>query len=148
MSAWDFVNSSFGLWVLSSVVLASLSRLFLVWRDSSSRRAAARSEREDLLLEIEVRTRNAMAHAANPRTAHLANSGPLNGPIPKYTGRDYLQLLIEAECRLGDRIKTGTLTERAQEIARTDTNNAHEVRRIVELYRELLSEVQARRMRG
>lgn len=100
MTMWEFLNSNFGLWVLSSVLLAGLSKLFIIFKESSRRKAAARSEIEDLLLEIEVRTRNAIADAENPKTVHLAVSGPLKGPISKYDQRDYLQLLIEAECRL------------------------------------------------
>jgi hypothetical protein len=119
--------------------------LFLIWKESSSRRAAARSEADDLLLEIEVRTRDAIANAENPKTVHLADSGPLKGPIPKYDGRDYLQLLIEAECRLDNRIKTGTLTQRAAEIAKADTK---EPARMITLYKEILSAVHAIRAKG
>ncbi len=143
MSVWQFLNSNFGLWVLSSVLLAGLSKVFLIWKESSSRKAAARSEIEDLLLEIEVRTRNAIADADNPKTVHLAVSGPLKGPISKYDQRDYLQLLIEAECRLGDLTKTGTLAQRAVEIAKTDEKKPDEVNRMISLYKEVLSDVRA-----
>ena len=141
MTIWEFLNSNFGLWVLSSVLLAGLSKLFIIWKESSNRKAVARSEIEDLFLEIEVRTQTAIASAENPKNIHLAVSGPLKGPISKYDGRKYLQLLIEAECRLGNLVKAGTLTQRGGEIAKTDENNPDDVNRMISLYKEILTNV-------
>jgi hypothetical protein len=58
--AWSFLNSKFGLLVLSSVVLASVTAKFNDWREAAARRAAVRETVRRLDTEIGGRLEEAL----------------------------------------------------------------------------------------
>jgi hypothetical protein len=104
---WKFVNSAFGLWLLSSVVIAGFTFLYSAWDKNEQEKRSQRSERRRIETEVQARinqARNLQSGASNEQfwVALLLLQQPMHhefsiATMPEYEKSSLLALLYRLQ---------------------------------------------------